>query len=563
MNFVFSARGSRALSRMLLASAAVFGIATAAQAAVVISTKPTKHMTCSAGVCTPTKSNAVLNVNDLTAMLAAGDATVISDSNALDIIVAAPFTWTSKSRLTLTADNSIIVQQPVTVAGRGALTLSPDQNGKNGPVLYQKKGHVTFWDMRSNVVVSGATYSLVKSISALRKAIAANSSGNYALANDYDASLDGTYGKSPIAEFYGYAEGLGNTISHLTIKDGTAGDNVGLFAFTGQQSRVDHFRLAMARVSGGSGPHVGALVGQADGSLLGDVVSGSVNAGDGGHVGGIVGEQDEPGSSWFCESSATVSSGHTSRTGGIVGEGYETYHSSASGNVSILDGWVGGIGGDAGVVAYSHATGNVAATGADSQAGGLAGVAYEIDYSYATGQVTAEDTSWIGGLAGSSSTTKASFAAGAVNVMGEQDIAGGLLGQAEGLVWNSYATGAVSAGENGHEAGGLVGYYTSAAQIYITYAVGTVSGGQYTGGIAGFADPGAQNMTSTYWDLDTSGISDPSQAVGNIPNEPGAIGLTTQQFKAGLPDGFDPNMWAENPNINNGYPYLLANPPPK
>src|SRR4051812_13812961 len=148
---------------------------------------------------------------------------------------------------------------------------------------------------------SGTTYSLVNSISALKKAIAANSSGNYALANDYDASIDGTYGKSPIAEFYGYAEGLGNTISHLTIKDGTAGDNVGLFALTGQQSRVDHFRLAMARVSGGSGTHLGALIGQADGSLLGDAVSGSVNAGDGGHVGGIVGEQDESGSTWFCE----------------------------------------------------------------------------------------------------------------------------------------------------------------------------------------------------------------------------------------------------------------------
>ena len=28
-------------------------------------------------------------------------------------------------------------------------------------------------------------------------------------------------------------------------------------------------------------------------------------------------------------------------------------------------------------------------------------------------------------------------------------------------------------------------------------------------------------------------------------------------------DGFDPNIWAENPKINNGFPYLIANPPPK
>jgi hypothetical protein len=28
-----------------------------------------------------------------------------------------------------------------------------------------------------------------------------------------------------------------------------------------------------------------------------------------------------------------------------------------------------------------------------------------------------------------------------------------------------------------------------------------------------------------------------------------------------LPEGFDPNVWRSDPNINNGYPYLLANPP--
>jgi hypothetical protein len=40
-------------------------------------------------------------------------------------------------------------------------------------------------------------------------------------------------------------------------------------------------------------------------------------------------------------------------------------------------------------------------------------------------------------------------------------------------------------------------------------------------------------------------------------------GLTTEEFQAGLPDGLDPNIWGEKSNINNGYPYLLANPPPQ
>ena len=38
-------------------------------------------------------------------------------------------------------------------------------------------------------------------------------------------------------------------------------------------------------------------------------------------------------------------------------------------------------------------------------------------------------------------------------------------------------------------------------------------------------------------------------------------GLTTQQLQSALPTGIDPAIWGDEPNINNGYPYLLANPP--
>jgi hypothetical protein len=50
---------------------------------------------------------------------------------------------------------------------------------------------------------------------------------------------------------------------------------------------------------------------------------------------------------------------------------------------------------------------------------------------------------------------------------------------------------------------------------------------------------------------------------GNVPNDLGITGLTDAQLKSGLPAGFDPKIWAVNSKINNGYPYLLANPPPK
>ena len=40
-------------------------------------------------------------------------------------------------------------------------------------------------------------------------------------------------------------------------------------------------------------------------------------------------------------------------------------------------------------------------------------------------------------------------------------------------------------------------------------------------------------------------------------------GLTDAQLKSGLPTGFASNIWGQSAGINNGYPYLVANPPPQ
>ena len=45
---------------------------------------------------------------------------------------------------------------------------------------------------------------------------------------------------------------------------------------------------------------------------------------------------------------------------------------------------------------------------------------------------------------------------------------------------------------------------------------------------------------------------------GNISH---VTGVTTKQLQKKLPAGFDKKIWAENPTINNGFPYLIANPP--
>jgi hypothetical protein len=65
--------------------------------------------------------------------------------------------------------------------------------------------------------------------------------------------------------------------------------------------------------------------------------------------------------------------------------------------------------------------------------------------------------------------------------------------------------------------------------------------------------------SDAYWDTKTSGTD---VAVGEGSSN-GITGRTTKQLKSGLPAGFDPTVWAEDKKINHGFPYLIANPPPK
>jgi len=160
-------------------------------------------------------------------------------------------------------------------------------------------------------------------------------------------------------------------------------------------------------------------------------------------------------------------------------------------------------------------------------------------------------------------TVTGSFATGSVHVAYSGE-GGGLVADARsGAISNSYATGAVT-GPSVAAVGGFAG--GSFGAINSSYAKGAVVGGtgsgSYAGGFVGY-DGSPGSIVDTDWDTDTSGITNLSQGAGNIANDPGITGLSTAQFQSGLPTGFDPKVWAENPNINGGLPYLLDNPPPK
>jgi hypothetical protein len=99
-------------------------------------------------------------------------------------------------------------------------------------------------------------------------------------AKSYDASSDGTYSASPInTTFKGDLEGLGNTISYLSI-DFQGGDDVGLFRSIGPKGRVKNVRLTSVKIvgtaDGSTYAGTGLLAGSNYGSVDNSFASGSI-----------------------------------------------------------------------------------------------------------------------------------------------------------------------------------------------------------------------------------------------------------------------------------------------
>jgi hypothetical protein len=185
--------------------------------------------------------------------------------------------------------------------------------------------------------------------------------------------------------------------------------------------------------------------------------------------------------------------------------------------------------------------------------------------SYATGSVRGGKDNRVGGLVGLDvgGMIESSFATSVVS--DEGGYAGGLVAVGEyGSAKNCYATGTVTMRDGGDlraYAGGFAGiaYYGETDGFVInSYATGAVKGTAVAGGFAGESGT-PSGASDDYWDITTSG-TDVGVRVGDSG---GITGLTTAQLQSGLPAGFDSTIWVQNPKINHGFPYLIANPPPK
>jgi hypothetical protein len=513
------------LARFLAGAVALGASALPAHASVEISANPTKHMNCSAGVCTPTAKDATLNAADLAGMLAGSDVKVTTGSGAVTITVASSFSWASASRLTLDAILNVSFRAPVTVLGQGGLTVVTNDGGSGGDLLFFPGGKVDFWDTTSSLIVNGNDYTLVDDIATLESDVAANASGFYALAKDYDAGPDGTYARAPVhSEVDGTVEGLGHTVSNLTINVTRKDWNqVGLFASISASATLRDINLVNANTQAIlDNAVIGTLLGYGPGTVIQCTATGQVRGGD-----------------------------LDSVSGGLAAGAATVMRSSAAVAVNGGGGEAGGLVSSATNISDSYATGDVTA----ANSGGLAESASIIMRSHATGRVQGYFTA--GGLVTNASLISQSYATGAA-VGGEE--AGGLEAGGGSIV-DSYSLGMVNGGKNSH-AGGFVAAIPSGISVKTSYSIGAVHGPRRErGGFVGLTD--GADLKDDYWDVTTSGQDTGwgSCKGGKRHCEKDIIGLTDTQLKSALPGGFDPGIWGQDPSINNGYPYLLANPP--
>jgi filamentous hemagglutinin family protein len=487
---------------------------------------------------TATGPSSVIDVAALVAQLASSNVTVSTGngggSEAGNITVAAPVTWSANTTLTLEAANDIFINSAITATGTEAGLTLDTANGIfiNAPITFTgenaslafKHGSagyhlltgvpVTLAGDNATFSVNGQAYTLIRNADQLQD-MQLDLAGHYALAVDIDASETAGWnaeaGFDPVGDdgslFIGTFDGLGHTITGLTINRPFE-QYVGLFGYTDG---------AMIR-------HLGLVGGSVTGNL---------------YVGGLVGYNYR----------GTIETSYA--TGTVMSSGF-----SVGGLVGVNEG---------GTIETSYAPGNLMSSG--YYVGGLVGTNLAggtIARSYATGSVTG--SYFVGGLVGlNSGEIATSYATGAVT--GRSDV-GGLVGwNWGGTIEKSYATGTVmSSGDplDDYSVGGLVGW-NDGGTISTTYATGAVTGSGNVGGLVGY-NGGA--VERSYWDTESSGTT--LGIGGDDGSANGVAGRTTDEMQditrfAETYEGWDfetvwspPNQAGQGGDNTAHYPELYA-----
>ena len=404
--------------------------------------------------------------------------------------------------------------------------------------------------------------------------------------------------------FYGYYDGGGYEISGLYTQAGSRDDYSyqGLFGYVRGQSEtnkavIENVGIIDSHVQGYE--YIGGVVGEAYYSTITNCYNTSAVLGSYRFVGGVVGRADDSSTITNCYNTGSVT-GYWNDVGGVVGQasasstitncyntGSVTGGSSSSDvggvvgraddsstitncyNTGSVDGrtFVGGVVGQTeGTITNCYNNGFV--SGSNGRVGGVAGEAgpsSPIISCYNTGNVTGGDN--VGGVAGvayaPTSTITNCYNTGSVS--GSYDI-GGVVGDARDnpTITNCYNTGTVTG--SGERVGGIVGDVDTFSTITNCYNTGSVTGsGDSVGGVAGRDYSSA--ITNCYY----GGNCTLSHGIGSSSSNTGASKDSnlianakslswyqdSSKWNSRYPWDFE-NVWAIDPNTNDGYPYLKA-----
>jgi filamentous hemagglutinin family protein len=474
--------------------------------------------------------------------LGSGDVTVLSSNSTTggngDINVNDAVSWVAHT-LTLTAARDININAVMTVTGTssGLVMNTATANGNDAAVARGTvkvgfnpdgtfKGRVDL-SSGSSLQINNSPYTIISDLTALQN-MSSGLAGNYALGSNINASSISSW--TPVGDsvnnFTGSFDGLGHTISGLTITNPVSSSYVGLFGYASGAS-LRNIGLSNVNItSTGALTYTGALVGRLDNGTLNNTYStGTISAISGNNIGGLAG----------ASIGATIDSSYA--TGNVVVSGNGAYD---------LGGLVGQ---STGAINTSYATGNVTASGTGiTYAGGLSGYASNsapVTNSYATGNVSAGGNSYgIGGLLGySAASISNSYASGDVTASstpsGSSDV-GGLVGRFVGTsIANTYATGAVTGTT---KVGGLVGEYSSGSALITTsYSSGKVTGTSSTGGLIG-QNSSSGTVTSSFWDADSTGQATSAGGTG-IHSTTGTINAYNSATYAGFDFASENPVW--------------------
>ena len=475
-----------------------------------------------------------------------------SGGTAGDINVNDVVSW-SANQLTLTAQNSVNINKPMTGTGTASLALEYGQGAvkllNTANITIKAEVNLPLGNSYSTKLGSDGTtalYTVINSLGAAGSTSGADLqgmqnalSGNFALTANIDASATsntavwGTNGFTPIGTkavpFTGQFDGLGHVITGLTSSTSTAGAAAALF---GETSATGNLR------------NIG---------IVAPVISSSISSGTYGNVAGLVGLNNGMVNNAYVSGGTVTSLGFVN-SGGLVGYNYGTVNNSSNSSTVLVtnkqNSSLGGLVGKAATtskILNSYNTGTV--TSSLLTAGGLVGINNgTISNSFNTGAVTGGTDA--GGLATFNRTSTGlisnSFNTGAVSGSGN---IGGLVGSTSNpsQVNNSYSTGSVTnlglnnLSNSNTTTGGLVGH--NKGQINNSYATGTVTGSSGSGGLSGVGGV-----------VGTNGVA----GVLNNVYSSGTVGLASGA--TGTLGGIAGLMTAASSSINGGYFNVTLNP---